>query len=88
VVLTNKNFNAVAHYLPGIVLISFGLLVAAVPELLVAIISVTSILTGIAALAAAHGSRQRLHVREWKIVWPSDSCDRGDFFGRVRVRRE
>jgi hypothetical protein len=84
----NKKPSAALPYLPGILLVAFGLLVAAVPELLVAIISAALIVAGIAALAVAHGSRQRLHVREWKIVWPSTSDDRRDFFGKVRVRRE
>ena len=84
----NKRFSAVLPYLPGVILISLGLLVAAVPELLVAIISAALIVAGIAALAAAPGSRKRLQVREWKIVWPSASYDRRDFFGRVQVRRE
>lgn len=88
VVLMNKKLGAASSYFPGLLLVTFGLLVAAVPELLVAIISAALIVAGVAALAAAHGSRTRLQVREWKIEWPSASHDRRDFFGRVRVRRE
>jgi uncharacterized membrane protein HdeD (DUF308 family) len=84
----NRKFNVAAPYVPGILLIAFGLLVAAVPELLVAVISVALILAGIAALAAAHGSRKRLEVREWKIMWPSASHDWRDFSGRVWIRRK
>ena len=88
VVLMNKKPSSLSPYVPGILLVTSGLLVAAVPELLVAIISAALIVAGIAALAAAHGSRKRLQVREWKIVWPSASSDRRDLFGRVWVRRE
>jgi hypothetical protein len=88
VVVMNKKPAAALPYLPGILLVAFGLLVAAVPELFVAIISAALILAGIAALAMAHGTRKRLQVREWKIVWPSAAGDRRYVFGRVRIRRE
>jgi len=84
----NKKCGAASSYIPGFLLISFGLLVGAVPELLVATILAALTVAGIAALAVAHGSSKRLQVREWKLLWPSTSYDRRDLFGRVWVRRE
>ena len=83
----NKRFSAVSPYVPGIILISFGLLVAAVPELLVAIISAALIVAGIAALVVADHGREGRRVEEWRILWPAPTGDRRDFFGRIWIRR-
>jgi len=84
----NKKASSLSPYIPGILLVTFGLLVAAVPELLVAIISAGLIVAGIAALIVADGGRKERRVKEWRILWPYPTGDRRDFFGRVWIRRQ
>ena len=74
-------------YLPGAIIIMFGILVVLFPMLLVGLFSAGLILIGITAISVAHHLRKYHRNSHWKVNWERVDPFVGEWQNRVFVRR-
>jgi hypothetical protein len=74
----------IRYYIPGIILILIGIIVVAVPEILVAFVASIIIMAGITALYIGHRIRKSEIEFTHSDDWFSDSDE--DLFGREFLR--
>jgi len=69
--------DTMRYYLPGVILLLIGILIVAVPEVLVAFVASAIVMAGIGALYIGHNIRKSekelRHVNDWFLT--------EDFFG-------
>ncbi len=76
------------YYLPGSIIILLGILIVAIPEILIAIVASTIIMLGIVSLYVGHiklNSDRRFNYFDWRL-WV-DYDDTEDFFNTRYLRR-
>ncbi len=76
------------YYLPGSIIIFLGILIVAIPEILIAIVASTIIMVGIVSLYVGHimlNSDRRLNYFD-RLLWV-DQDDTEDFFITRYLRR-
>ena len=74
-----RNLN---YYIPGILMISFALLIIAVPEILVAFVAAVMVLLGIGLLTLGHNMRKA----EIRLKKPNASMFEDNIYGHRFVR--
>ena len=83
----SRRWNEFLLYLPGVIFITFGILVVLFPMLLVALISAVFLLVGIVAISVAHRLRKLRQGGEWTGLRGPAEPSFGAWFDRVFIYR-